>query len=168
MLYEAFYAQFPKGKFILTEREPDRWLKSVQKHFGDSVNPTRRFVYGQMGSIEAPEHYKKIYTTHNENVKAFFQEKGTDSFLVFKIEEGDGWETLCGFLDKAVPQTAVTHKPLPFPHANPASTRDFYRKHKRVRKFKRSLKRNIKHYFGQEMLRRVIKVKDYFLYRMRL
>ena len=46
---------------------------------------------------------------HNEEVRAYFGD--SDDFLEFSIEEGDGWEKLCRFLDKPVPN-------VPFPHKN--------------------------------------------------
>ena len=49
------------------------------------------------------------YLRYNDTVMDYFENK--QSLLVIDFEKGDGWTSLCGFLDCAVPQE-------PFPHKN--------------------------------------------------
>jgi hypothetical protein len=50
------------------------------------------------------------YCAHNQRVISFFAEHDAD-FITFDMPGGDGWEKLCHFLKKPVPDS-------PFPHAN--------------------------------------------------
>lgn len=167
MLYEALYRQYPNGKFILSERDPDRWLRSIQNHFGHEITPMRKLIYGQVDAIEDPEHYKNIFIEHNESVKAYFKDAGKDTFLVFRIEEGDSWESLCGFLGKPIPRTYFTRKTLPFPHANAATVRMFLEK-EALTKTRKNAKRFIKQHLGVGALNKMIQIKDWFLYRFKI
>lgn len=56
---------------------------------------------------------KQVFDEHNERVKMLAQEQVRD-LLVYKI--GEGWEPLCAFLGKEMPQTE-------FPRVN--DTKDF-------------------------------------------
>lgn len=53
-----------------------------------------------------------MYTSHNEGVVDFFQERtASDVLLEICWEQGDGWQELCQFLKLPVPA-------CPFPHEN--------------------------------------------------
>lgn len=136
---------YPDAKFVLVERDVDRWFKS----YGDTVingtyNPfipiaskiDKKYI-GQMGAqtdlitkhyfhvseprlrpgtfelINNPKHFstwrenaKDVYLAHNEMIKRVVPK---DRLLLFKLD--DGWEPLCKFLDKPVPD-------VPFPRVN--------------------------------------------------
>lgn len=55
-------------------------------------------------------HLLGTYLLHNKEVRDYFKDR-PDDFLEVNWENGDGWELLCDFLGKEIPDR-------PFPHAN--------------------------------------------------
>ena len=55
--------------------------------------------------------YLDRYRRHNADVVRYFS--GRECLLTMDITAGDGWETICGFLELPVPDQ-------PFPHINPS------------------------------------------------
>ena len=112
ILFRELQSRFGEARFILTVRPGDAWLQSVVRHFGRLRTPMREWIYGKGHGCPAghEEHYLARYEEHNHRVLMHFQ-KSSSAFLVLRITEGQGWETLCPFLQKPIPQ-------VPFPHAN--------------------------------------------------
>lgn len=122
---------YPDAKVVLTVRDsPEAWCKSVERtiwKWGSrwwaergilydfylwlrgANNPlflmTKRSWY-ESGFNEFPTKGKQLYLAHNEYVKSLVPE---DRLLVFNVKEG--WNPLCEFLGKELPQT-------PFPKIN--------------------------------------------------
>jgi len=46
LLYRELDAAFASAKFILTYRDPDRWLASMVRHFGDTPSDVMQWIYG--------------------------------------------------------------------------------------------------------------------------
>lgn len=115
VLYKDLDAAFPGSKFILTTRDEDRWYASATKHFGRHYSRVHEWIYG----AGFPEGNRDLYvgrmTSHNAEVRAHFSDRQND-FMEFDLVAGDGWEKLCGFLGKPVPNK-------PFPRLNTAKTR---------------------------------------------
>ncbi len=114
----AFYPElderYPGSKFILTVREIHSWLESARKHF--SRPPASAFgrevrvvTYGMTGFDE--RRFRYVYETHLRDVRRYFRHRPR-SLLTLDIIAGDGWEKLCPFLDRNVPEGA-------FPHVQP-------------------------------------------------
>jgi hypothetical protein len=120
-----YYAQldknFPGSKFILTDRDLDGWLRSVEKHWElmmkwwHNFPEFKRFhefisaaVYGAIAFNV--DRYQFVYESHEKNVREYFKNR-TGDFLVMDICAGEEWNVLCKFLNMPVPD-------LPFPHAN--------------------------------------------------
>ena len=118
----TFYPQLdeccPGSKFILTVRETQSWLHSVQRHWArwniteDAEGRYRQMVrlamYGIHGFSEP--RMKHVYETHLRNVQWFFRDRPAD-LLVVDICAGEGYNKLCPFLGKPCP-------PAPFPWLN--------------------------------------------------
>jgi len=110
LLYRKLYEKYPDGKFILTLRDQEKWLKSISNHFGDEPTDMRKWIYG-VGSVKGNEEiFLNRYLEHNQSVKEFFKDK-PGKLLVVSWEDGARWEEICSFLEKKVPNK-------PFPHAN--------------------------------------------------
>lgn len=115
IIYKELDEKYPGSKFILTLRPTDSWIRSVLRHFGGAHTPMREWIYG-VGCPRGNEAiYISTYERHNREVLAYFSERPAD-LLVLRLTEGDGWEKLCRFLGKEVPD-------IPFPHLNKASER---------------------------------------------
>ena len=112
--YAQLDKQFPKSKFILTTRDKDSWLKSIEKHFRHNPLPkifpdflpnqkARRFlrnvVYGS--HVFNSERMSYVFDLHHKNVIHYFENR-PDKLLVIDIPSGEGWEKLCPYLNKAI------------------------------------------------------------------
>lgn len=109
VLWEWLAETYPEAKFILTERDVPSWKKSVERHFGDVWTPGHEYIYGEGRYIGHEDLWENVYTTHNENVKRWFQKNRPEDFLVLNICNGEGWEKLCDFLGKEKPGVAFPH-----------------------------------------------------------
>lgn len=116
----------PQLKFILTYRNVDQWwdgcwkrwrrihkeqIKRVLHRKGiiekEMISAISRFKnFGNYGVDEF--NWKNGFERHNKEVLEYF--KGSDRFLVHSVFEGDGWEKLCKFVNKEVPN-------IPYPNS---------------------------------------------------
>lgn len=138
ILYKWCHERHPDAKFILTLRDPERWYESQCKHFAGNTTPMREWIYGPGcgAPLNNKERYQERFNAHNAEVIEYF--KGKDNLLVVDITQGDGWDQICPFLGKPVPND------LPFPHANPArANRGGSKKTSALKTWKRAL-------FGRE------------------
>lgn len=121
LLYEQLDVGYPGSKFILTERDECDWLKSVERLWDRTCNPSRwewdvwpisnrihRALYGRT-DFDAWTFLAR-YRRHNQEVKDYFQNRPGD-LLVMRMENGSGWRELCEFLDVPIPDA-------PYPHSN--------------------------------------------------
>lgn len=119
---------FPDANFLLTERDPEAWYKSMSQTIfeimarGDEVadDPVRgpqirmaRYIVEErtFGGHTDHDHAIAIYKAHNEAVKRTI---APERLLVYDVSQG--WAPLCKHLGVAVPET-------PFPRTN--TTEDF-------------------------------------------
>ena len=112
---------YPSAKFILTVRDPERWVESFSETIykllasGDQVPEEMRawldMAAGVIGKTGFPAGLDlagmmKAFSAHNDAVRKTVPE---DQLLVFEVK--DGWAPLCEFLDLPVPEN-------PFPRTN--------------------------------------------------
>ena len=166
MFYEDLNQQFPDAKFILSERKPRKWLRSFKKHYRNRISDTHRFLYGPVGALDAPRHCKRTYIEHNARVKAFFAGSAPGKLLVLDLEKGDGWELLCPFLNKPVPRAFLTGKVRRFPHTNVASSRQFMRRHKHLKRARRAIRTSVRSYYGPGAWDKISSLKKRLLWRL--
>ena len=122
LFYEKFNEWYPDAIFILIKRDPEKWVKSVQNHFGTwPPNDTRDHLYGNASAFTEPDRYIDVFRRHLTDVEAYFEDR-PGKLLTFSMAEGDGWQQLCDFIGKPVPKTR-TGEPLPFPRVNQKTDR---------------------------------------------
>lgn len=113
VIYREMDQKYPGSKFIFMTRSPESWINSQVRDFGLSETPMRKWIYG----VGCPQGNEDVYVArferHNREVVEYFADR-PDDLLMLDLPQGDGWEKLCTFLGKGVPDT-------PFPHANKAS-----------------------------------------------
>ncbi len=108
---------YPDAKILLTRRSAESWYasmdKTIFKVLRNSTDPDSiglsliaAKVFG--GRIDDPDHAIAVYEAHNAQVQRSF---APDRLLTYNL--GDGWEPLCEFLDKPIPDVA-------YPHSNAA------------------------------------------------
>jgi hypothetical protein len=105
--YRALDRRFPGSRFVLTVREPERWLASYERHFGGREGRS----YGEAERARLLEGFER----RNTGVLEHFAGRPGD-LLVLDLCGGEGWAELCAFLGLAVPA-------LPFPHENAGARR---------------------------------------------
>lgn len=108
-MYEELWA--PEDKFILTMRDVNDWYVSMAKHRKRSPSTKlrrdmRRVLYDTDTDHEPTLKY--AFLRHEIRVKNFFRDK--DNLLILNICDGEGWEKLCPFLGKDVPDKKFPHK----------------------------------------------------------
>ena len=114
--YKELDRQYPNSKFILTVRETNGWLKSCKKQFTqkleDKQNEAHKKLFMDLYgcSVFDEKLFQKGYNSFVNSVLEHFKDR-PDDLLVLDIIGGDGWEKLCPFLDKPIPDVA-------FPKAN--------------------------------------------------
>jgi hypothetical protein len=124
-IYPQLDERFPGAKFVLTYRDVDTWLASCernhiwpglfvgntwvarQKHLG-TILRLHQELYGSITFDK--DTFARHYRRHNQAVMEYFAGR-PESLLVIDICGGEGWGTLCPFLDKPVPAQ-------PFPRRN--------------------------------------------------
>lgn len=112
LIYPALDAAFPGSRFILTIRNDDPWLRSYRGMIErgkrtPKLDRTRRYLFGSENPTDVD--LLSAYRSHNESVRDYL--RGRTSLLEVDWTHGDGWEKLCAFLGKPVPDA-------PFPHEN--------------------------------------------------
>jgi hypothetical protein len=112
-MYQRLDEHFEGSYFILTERDPESWWRSVEKwltisHSNDRDKYLRYLHHLKVDRLEKAT-FLNAYQAYNQAVKNYF--KGRDNFLVMNLEKGDAWDKLCPFFGMPIPQ-------VEFPHAN--------------------------------------------------
>ena len=114
--YRELDTKYPDSKFILTVRDMDGWLVSCKKQFtqklADKQNDAHNRLFMDLydSTVFDEEKFRKGYQDFVDGVYRYFADRQQD-LLTLNISSGDGWETLCPFLGKPVPD-------VPFPKAN--------------------------------------------------
>lgn len=117
LVYKEVDRDHPGSKFILTVREMESWLRSVENNSSalrewrqqfPAIPVLHQALYGSAVFDRAT--YAAAHRQHIAAVQAYFGDRPHD-LLVMDICAGEGWETLCPFLGKPVPDT-------PFPKTN--------------------------------------------------
>lgn len=122
--FRELNAAYPSAKFVLTHRNPDNWAASFSETIykllaGKAEAPEEMRAWLDMaeaviaktgfpGGLDVAD-LKAAFIAHNEAVQA---EIPADRLLVYQVKEG--WEPLCRFLDKPLPDG-------PFPRSNDRS-----------------------------------------------
>lgn len=112
-LYKKLYKDYPDGKFILTTRDENLWIKSLEKHFGFRHFDFHEWFYGHGTVMGSQDAYIKSFRKHNEEVSEFFSDK-KQSFLKWDLTENPTWDVLVNFLEESKPDS-----PFPFENRSP-------------------------------------------------
>lgn len=114
--YRELDAAYPGSKFILTVREKDSWLKSCQKQFTERLAAKQNEAHNRLfmdlygTTVFDAEKFSAGYDRFVAGVMDYFRDRPED-LLVMDITAGEGWEKLCPFLGRSIPDQ-------PFPKAN--------------------------------------------------
>lgn len=109
---------YPGSKFILPVRDEKAWLDSWINHsFSSGFHPRKNYQtfyrllkLGCFWPHKNPTRALRAYRSHRQAVTEYFRNRPED-LLVIDTCAGEGWEPLCAFFDKPIPD-------VPFPHEN--------------------------------------------------
>lgn len=121
LIFKDFHQRHPEVKFILTKRASmDVWFDSLVRHCDRSPpkkTDFRRHLYGVEHPREDPDHVRAVHQKHMDDVRAYACVHGIP-LLEVCFETGDGWDPLCDFLGKQVPD-----KRFPVSNQDPARSK---------------------------------------------
>ena len=106
--------KYPHSKFIFLDRNNDDWILSLEKHTSPNFNVNnieKKFLNYNWVTQNRENLIKKIIESKEKKKKEiedYFKNRPND-LLIMNINEG--WEPLCSFLNKPVPD-------IKFPHLN--------------------------------------------------
>ena len=108
ILYQELDAAFPGSRFVLTTREPDRWIRSY-RHMLDNqgkasakANEQRRVLYGLPFPDVTQDQLLERYSRHNREVVAHFRDRPDALLVVLFQKKNPG----CQDADAEVAQSA--------------------------------------------------------------
>ena len=114
--YRELDAKYPNAKFILTIRDKSGWLISCKKQFTQRLADKQNEAHNQLFldlyecTVFDEAKFAAGYDRFVSAVLEHFRQR-PDKLLVMNVAAGDGWEKLCPFLGKPIPD-------VPFPKAN--------------------------------------------------
>jgi hypothetical protein len=107
LFVEELMDAYPEAKIILTTREEEKWLASMERTLWSSystdrqLSPVATFMRDYIWTPDPVPAGIAKFRTHNELVMKAAGERSRE-VLVFQVKEG--WPRLCAFLGKEVPQ----------------------------------------------------------------
>jgi hypothetical protein len=124
LLYKRLDSLCPGSKFILTERDEEAWLKSVEWLFTTGrenldwdhkpvVDRIHQALYGR--TTFDRDVFLATYRRHREDVLGYFAAR-PDDLLVLDLAKETTWVRICEFLGTEVPD-----RPLPHVHRKAGS-----------------------------------------------
>jgi hypothetical protein len=129
--FEEFDRLYPGARFVLTLRDRDPWIDSMRRHFARLPENLRRLrtprdplavVFHDAYGGVPPAEWDNLWWAgrwvyHTTRVGLHFANR-KDALLILRLCNGEGWESLCGFLGEPVPD-------VPFPHKGAIQIEDF-------------------------------------------
>lgn len=118
--YKVLFHRFPNSKFVLMERDVDRWVESMMNHsngksLGNSYRHSKLYrrekeYYNLIKKNDNPyssdydnllelneshrDHYKNIYQLQIREIKEFFNQFGNERLVYIKLEDQKKWKKL--------------------------------------------------------------------------
>ncbi len=116
ILYKEMDQLYPNSRFILIIRNPENWIKSVVRDFGDFPNSIHQVIYGCGFPQGNEEIWINRYQSHCDEVVKYFHDRPDDLLVLNLDQEETNWSNLAPFLGKAIPDR-------PWPHLNKIQTK---------------------------------------------
>ncbi len=123
--YKVLHKRFPKAKFILFQRDSDKWFDSMLSHSGGRTlgntythckiyqrlpeyydkldnDPAFKPIENEVDNLlilnHKRDHYKVVYDEYNREVVEYFKKHAPSKLFVTQIEDKSKWEKLGRFL----------------------------------------------------------------------
>lgn len=121
LYYKYLDYKYPNSKFIFSFRDMSSWLDSAEFIYtkypatDKDIAILRRMHIYESVTFDRQK-FMDAYYRHYEDVYRYFKNR-THDLLEINFTEGAGWEKLCPFLERPIPD-------IQFPHKNKRT--DFY------------------------------------------
>ncbi len=137
LLYREMDERYPDARYVLTtRRDSETWFESLRAHCLRNPLRAARYLFGTDDPVADPAATIARYERHNQDVRDYFAGR-PGKLLEVCWENGDGWERLCEFLEREVPDG-------PFPHVNFRPRKPLRWKTKRLfRRYRKGLARRL-------------------------
>ncbi len=106
-IFSQLDQRYSGSKFVLTVRDLNSWLESCRKYLAkvpagyEYRKLVRAAVYGMYDFNE--QRWREVHQQHHQKVRDYFKDRPND-LLEIRICENEGWEKLCSFLGKTLPE----------------------------------------------------------------
>ena len=98
---------YPEAKVIITDRSEDSWVSSIKRTVvapgmrqREDQGTALRYAYHKLcWNDDFDTNGRKFWREYNRQVRAL---AASDSLLVYEL--GEGWDRLCAFLGKTIPE----------------------------------------------------------------
>lgn len=133
--YKVLFHRFPKAKFVLLERDADKWFSSMVSHSDEKTlgnTHTHAVIYNREEefykldadlklrytkevdnllplSEEHRDHYIKVYNARINEIKVFFKTQNPDRLFFGKLEEKEVWKKMGDFFKFKVKDNYNSH-----------------------------------------------------------
>lgn len=94
--YKEIYDLYPDARYILTYREPEKWIRSVVRYFASIRTPNIKKMYGVPQAEGNEEIFIEKYNELNSQIISFFN--NGDNFLILEMNKNFNYQTLNNFL----------------------------------------------------------------------
>lgn len=134
--YKILYHRFPDAKFILVNRDENKWFNSmmtlargktpgnthIHAYIYDRLNDfynlsdfkKRSYSHAIDSALRIDEtnrsHYVKIYKERNREIINFFETFGKDRLFVCNLDDSDKWQKMGSFFDINVDMNYESHR----------------------------------------------------------
>ena len=120
--YKQLYHQFPTSRFVLMERDANKWFDSMVSHsngkslgntylhsylyqriteYNNSNIPKELIVWDNGLSLneEHRTHYTDIYKNQNLEIKRFFNRHDSSRLITLRLEDSNKWDKLTSYFN---------------------------------------------------------------------
>ena len=104
--FEELDSQYPGSKFIVLLRDVESWLESRARHV--KRNQRIPWYHFDLQHVDK-DGWRKMRDESLAKIESHFHGRSED-ILFLNICDGEGWETLCPYVEKPVPEIAFPHK----------------------------------------------------------
>ena len=110
-LFKELDQAYPGSKFVLTLRDEAKWIRSVERHWirykttewdKDAFSNEMHTAFYGIEEFDA-EVMLNRYRQHTREVLAHFEHRPED-LLIMHMDTNPGWDALCAFINRPVPE----------------------------------------------------------------
>lgn len=110
----------PDSKFILTQRDAEQWIESVDRWYRTMPPSSPRTVQRDVIRLICfgvhnfhRQRFMDVFQRHSDDVLEYFLDRPNDLLVLDLTSETNAWNPLCRFLGRQVPDRSFPHLKTP-------------------------------------------------------